>query len=301
MIDYTCRSCGKPMSSPDCLTDQLDQCISCGEYTKVPQPSNSADTPAPVCEIVSMPTCSRIGWPVSILRWFFGCYKASPWKAAIWTILILSLVAGGIIGLNFHLGRLESRARAARIKEAQAGLFPPRAELEKVLAKYKYFPIQPDQTPVSKILRGRRLNAFSYVYDANYPYSTMVYLYCPAGKTEHIIAMSTTALYEIAIEPVPSFTKFRSTNNHAFISNELFVDIGGIHPKETKFVELDPGLKSDEVYFFRYSLIRDGFELEHLVQPYKKPKPVVGIEGVDKLKFRLRGLILKDRTWRQSP
>ncbi len=179
MIDYKCPKCGGSMSSPDSLSGRSDTCPACGNICNIPE-RRSIVWISRVYDKVGA-TAKRIGG---------FCSRRRKLVAIVGVNLILltgflSWFLPDWLPRPVVTFETPSKVRA----KAKEGLFPPRAELAKMLEEHRYYLGLPE--PLSGVLRGRHLWKYMYVKDVNNPSWAYIGVWCPLDEKDKVIAVTT--------------------------------------------------------------------------------------------------------------
>ncbi len=281
MIDYNCPNCGEAMSSPDSQAGQPERCPGCGNVCNIPE-RRSVVWIARVYDNVGA-TAKRVGGFCSRRRKLVGIVGAN-------LILLTGLLSWFLPDwLPRPVVTFESPANVRT--KAEEGLFPPRAELAKILKEHDYYPALSE--PTSGILRGRHLWKYLYVKDINNPSWAYINVWCPLDDKERVLAISTrVSTPEIAkiggaangpdCEAI-AFAHMR--DGPAVVKALSSISVGA---NKQDFKETSMRQEGNQ-NILEASLYGNGFELEvisHFVASKSKGE-CLGI-----------GLILKDKSWR---
>lgn len=156
MIEFTCPKCRGAMSSPDSMADRLETCPVCGNVALCPamQPVRSFVRRHRLPLLLGL---AAVGGAALAVCWMV-------WPRAMAGVVIAH-VPGIIPTAQSKPVPVEPELMAPA--SSPKGGFPTRSELDKSLIARGYFPMANYGATVT--VRGRRLLAFNYVRDANFP------------------------------------------------------------------------------------------------------------------------------------
>jgi len=162
VIEFSCPYCQAAMTVPTGRVSESEACPACGYAIIVPSP---ADPPA-----ISQGESEQ-----AIRTWWASNKRA--------VIIISSVVAAGLLVLyllSVYYGRY--------------GMFPPRAEVEELLAKHDYFPDGGDIRETR--FEGRMLRAFCYCRNptGDKPLLGNISLWCEIDDDSRVAVMSSIVM-----------------------------------------------------------------------------------------------------------
>ncbi len=268
------------MSSPDSLAGQSDTCPACGNICNIP-------------ERRSVVWIARVYDKVGVIAKRTGGFCSRRWKlvtvVGVNLILLTSFLSWFLPDwLPRPVVTFETPSKVQA--KAAEGLFPPRAELAKILAEHGYYPALSE--PTSGILRGRHLWEYLYVIDINRPSWAHVSVWCPLDDKGKVIAISTSVSSPMIAEfsgalngPECEAVAFAHYNKMPKVLDALSSISLDVEKHDFKGASMR---QVGDQEILETSLHGNGFELE-----------VMG-RFVTKRKDMLLGmnLILKDKSWR---
>jgi len=191
------------MSVPDSLRGSSETCPACGNVGRVPDRQS----------VIWIARAYEAAMARALRFWAF-CKRR---RKLVSIIALNLLIVGGLLGWFLPDWMPRPVVRLERPAESREGLFPPRADLAKMLAKRGYYPIS--SRGFSDVLRGRHLTRFDYVRDVNNPEWARFSLWCPLGNTAEVIGISTEVLPSLTIRVA------------AAAANPLYADLAKSHRK----------------------------------------------------------------------
>ena len=173
VIEFECPYCRLATTAPPERIGKTETCPSCGYHIVVPPPPAK---PSPT-------NLAESGRSI-------GAWWASNKLAVI--------IASSVVVAAILMGHLVSEYIAGRY-----GQFPPRAEVEALLAKHDYFP-DDDKSIRREKLRGRTSQQFLYLSEptGQSDTQTSIVLWCDSDDPSKVISMSTlVVITDISFEP----------------------------------------------------------------------------------------------------